>query len=66
MLKLKVTGMTCAGCAKSVSRAVERVPAVERALVDLQSGEVTVEGNAEETAVRRAIEDAGFGAHTAT
>lgn len=60
MLKLKVDGMTCGGCAKSVTRAVEAVPAVERALVDLATGEVSVEGTADEGAVRQAIEDAGY------
>jgi copper chaperone len=60
MLKLKVDGMTCGGCAQSVTRAVEAVPAVERALVDLAAGEVSVEGAADEGAVRQAIEDAGY------
>lgn len=59
-MKLKVSGMTCGGCAKSVTRAVEALPSVERALVDLKAGEVTVEGAADERAVRQAIEDAGF------
>lgn len=65
MLKLKVDGMTCGHCAQTVTRAVEAVPAVERALVDLETGEVTVEGGADEGAVRRAIEDAGYDVRTA-
>lgn len=60
MLKLKVDGMTCGHCAQTVTRAVEAVPAVDRALVDLKAGEVTVEGNADENAIRQAIEDAGY------
>lgn len=60
MLKFKVDGMTCAHCAYTVTRAVEAVPAVERALVDLKAGEVVVEGNADEGAVRQAITDAGY------
>jgi copper chaperone len=60
MLKLKVEGMTCAHCAYTVTRAVEAVPAVERAVVDLKAGDVTVEGSADEGAVRQAIEDAGY------
>ena len=60
MLKLKVDGMTCGHCAQAVTRAVEAVPAVERAVVDLRAGEVAVAGAAEETAVRRAIEKAGY------
>ncbi|WP_207460694.1 cation transporter [Azospirillum sp. SYSU D00513] len=60
MLTLKVEGMTCGHCAQTVTKAVEALPAVERALVDLTAGEVTVEGSAEESAVRKAIEDAGY------
>lgn len=60
MLRMKVDGMTCDGCARSVTRAVEAVPAVERALVDLDAGEVGVEGDADEAAIRQAIEDAGY------
>lgn len=60
MLTLKVSGMTCGHCAQTVTKAVEAVPAVDRALVDLKAGQVAVEGNAEETAIRQAIEDAGY------
>jgi copper chaperone len=60
MLKLKVDGMTCGHCAWTVTKAVEVVPSVERALVDLKAGEVSVEGNADEVWVRKAIEGAGY------
>jgi copper chaperone len=60
MLKLKVEGMTCGHCAQTVTKAVETVPAVERAVVDLKAGEVAVEGSADVGAIRRAIEDAGY------
>ena len=60
MLKINVKGMTCGHCAQTVTKAVEAVPAVERAVVDLKTGEVAVEGNADEGAVRQAITDAGY------
>ena len=60
MLKLKVKGMTCGHCAGAVSKAVEALPNVQRAVVDLSAGEVAVEGAADEAAVRQAIEDAGY------
>jgi copper chaperone len=60
MLTLKVSGMTCGHCAQTVTKAVEAVPAVGRALVDLKAGQVAVEGNADESAIRQAIEDAGY------
>lgn len=60
MLTLKVSGMTCGHCAQTVTKAVEAIPAVDRALVDLKAGEVTIEGGAEESVIRQAIEDAGY------
>lgn len=60
MFKLKIDGMTCAHCALTVTQAVEAVPSVDHVLVDLKAGEVTVEGNADEAAVRHAIKDAGY------
>ena len=60
MLKFKVDGMTCGHCAQTVTETVEALPQVERVLVDLKTGEVTVQGNADEGAVRQAIEDAGY------
>jgi copper chaperone len=60
MLKLKVEGMTCGHCAQTVTKAVEAVPAVERAVVDLKAGEVTVGGNVDAGVVRQAITDAGY------
>jgi len=56
----KVGGMTCQGCANSVSRALERQPGVSRALVDLAAGTVSVEGTATAGDVRGAVEGAGF------
>jgi copper chaperone len=60
MLRLQVSGMTCGHCARAVTRAVEALPRVERALVDLKAGEVSVEGAADEAAIRRAIEEEGY------
>ena len=40
---LKVQGMTCGHCVKSVTEALENVDGVRRAQVDLQAGRATVE-----------------------
>lgn len=40
---LKVQGMTCGHCVKSVTDALENVDGVRRAQVDLQAGRATVE-----------------------
>ena len=60
MQRYKVSGMTCGHCAQAVTRAVETLPKVERALVDLTLGEMTVEGEADEQAIRGAVADSGY------
>jgi copper chaperone len=60
MLRLEISGMTCGGCARSVTRAVQAVPGVVGAAVDLEAATVTVEGEAAADAVRQAIERAGY------
>jgi copper chaperone len=53
--------MTCGHCAKAVTIAVEAVPTVRRAVVDLDRGEVAVEAeDVRDQAVRAAIADAGY------
>ncbi|MEM5419419.1 heavy metal-associated domain-containing protein, partial [Staphylococcus gallinarum] len=58
MMRLEISGMTCDGCARSVTRAVQAVPGVSQVAVDLADATVTVEGGAPD-AIRAAIERAG-------
>ena len=60
MQTYKVSGMTCGHCAQAVARSIEALSSVERALVDLTLGEVSVEGETGEQAIRRAVADAGY------
>ena len=60
MMKLKVAGMTCGGCVKSVERAVAAAAPGAKVKVDLKSGEVAIDGTAAKQAVVSAIEDAGY------
>ena len=60
MLKLKVAGMTCGGCVKSVERAIAVAAPGAKVTADLQSGEVAIDGAANKQAVVSAIEDAGY------
>ena len=55
----KVNGMTCGGCAKSVTNAI--MSAVPGAQVDVKLDDktVTVVG-ADETTVKQAVDEAGF------
>ena len=59
-MKLKVSGMTCGGCVKSVERAVTAAAPGAKVSVDLKSGEVAIDGAATKQAVITAIEDAGY------
>jgi copper chaperone len=59
-MKLKVSGMTCSGCAKSVERAVSAAAPGAKVSVDLKSGEVAIDGAAAKQAVVSAIEEAGY------
>ena len=56
----EVEGMTCHSCVAMVSEEVGEVPGVESVEVDLASGRVTVSGDADDEAVRRAIVEAGY------
>ena len=55
-----VNGMTCSHCVASVTEEVSEVQGVEAVAVDLDSGRVTVTGDADEAAVRAAVDDAGY------
>lgn len=55
----KVAGMSCAGCARSVERAILDAAPKAAVTVDLAGGLVTVDGAAE-AVVAKAVGDAGF------
>lgn len=62
---LAVSGMTCGSCARSVERALSRVPGVERASVDAGQGTAMVQGSASAADLIAAVEAAGYGASVA-
>jgi len=57
-----VVGMTCGHCVNAVTDEVSQVPGVTGVDVDLASGGLTVTSAApvDETAVRAAVEEAGY------
>lgn len=59
-VEYRVEGMTCGGCASSVTKAIQRVAPATKVQVTLEGGRVRVEGEHDEAAVREAVEDAGF------
>ena len=58
--KYKVSGMTCGGCARSVTNAILAQDAQAKVDVDLPSGIVSVSGNLPAEKVKEAVEGAGF------
>ncbi|MDO5651018.1 MAG: heavy metal-associated domain-containing protein [Moraxella sp.] len=59
---LKIDGMTCDGCVRSVTNAVSAVAGVQDVQVDLASGVITVQADdtCNQALIAEAIEDAGF------
>lgn len=57
---LRIGGMTCAGCATSVERALANVPGVASARVNFATETATVEGEAAPEALRRAVAATGY------
>lgn len=56
----RVDGMTCGGCARSVTGAINRVSPQSTVTVDLPNGRVTIDGNADDATIKAAVESAGF------
>jgi copper chaperone len=56
----RVDGMTCGGCAASVTKAIQAVEPAAEVEVDLDKKTVTVRGLDDDDAIAGAVEDAGF------
>ncbi len=61
-LQLLISGMSCASCVSKVERALQRVPGVEQARVNLAERSALVLGTPDGQALIDAIEQAGYGA----
>ena len=59
-ITLLVEGMMCPHCKARVESVCKAVPGATDAVVDLQEKQVTVTGNAEIDALKKAITDAGY------
>ena len=62
MKQFNVTGMTCAACSARVEKAVKQVPGVTGVSVSLLTNAMGVEGTASDSAIIKAVTDAGYGA----
>lgn len=63
--KLSVQGMTCGHCVSHVTKALEALPGVQSAQVDLASSSATVTGDASVAAMLAAIAAEGYTAAVA-
>lgn len=61
--ELAIEGMTCASCVAHVERALQAVPGVDEATVNLASERAQVRGRADPAALVAAIDRAGYDAH---
>ena len=55
-----IEGMTCGHCERSVREEVEDLAGVQSVQADRASGRLIVRGDVERTAVRQAVEAAGY------
>lgn len=59
-LTYKTPAIHCAGCAATITDALEPVEGVESTDVDVDAKTVTVRGTAEDRVVRKILETAGY------
>ncbi|MFJ6674877.1 heavy-metal-associated domain-containing protein [Actinosynnema sp. NPDC091369] len=59
-LEFVVKGMTCEGCAATVTNAARRVSGVTRVRLDLDAATLRVVGSADVEAITAAVEGAGY------
>ena len=59
-IQLKVPGMACGGCGKTITKVVQSIDPTAEVQTDPKTKQVTVESNASESSVREAIAAAGY------
>ena len=62
---IQITGMSCQHCVGAVTKALQAVPGVERAEVDLGAGSARVRGSAAPQTLVDAVVGAGYEARVA-
>ena len=62
MKTLKIKGMSCQHCVKSVKKALEEIDGISKVAVDLQTGEATFEETSpvDGNIIREKIQKAGY------
>ncbi|WP_057873054.1 heavy-metal-associated domain-containing protein [Loigolactobacillus rennini] len=57
---IKIKGMKCDGCVKSVTAAFENLPDVKTVKVNLEAGEALITGQAEEAALKASLAETPY------
>jgi len=68
-VELKITGMTCAACSARIEKALNKMPGIHSAVVNLAMEKATIEFNGSDVSIndfKAKIEDLGYGAHHLT
>jgi copper chaperone len=60
MKTLNLPGMTCGGCARSVTAAIKELDQDAEVTVDIDARRVTIETTASDEALREAVREAGY------
>jgi copper chaperone len=61
---ITVEGMSCEHCEQTIENALRSVAGVSDARANRETETATIEGDPDSTALVRAVEDAGYTAHT--
>jgi copper chaperone CopZ len=58
--KYKVENIRCMGCVSTVKKALEEIPGIKSAEVDLESALVTIEGDVDPSVILGTLREAGY------
>lgn len=60
MTTITVEGMSCGHCEQTVEEALREISGVTDASADHETGQASIDGDADVTALVQAVEDAGY------
>lgn len=63
-LELSITGMTCASCVRRVEKALQKLPGIQQATVNLATEQATItfdQKQVQPAQIQQTVEDAGYG-----
>lgn len=55
-----IENMKCMGCVSTVRKALEEIPGIESAEVDLESALATVDGDVDQSLILETLKEAGY------